>query len=242
MKQLFILIFSILFFLACSNKAMETPKTLGITKLSSCDSIKSGLLKTKIDSIRLVSCLSITGCDSIRLGILEPTKLNADRLKCVVTNIGEKLNGGILIYILQPSDQGYEASIPHGLIVATEIYRSRWYNGVYINTGATATSIGAGLVNTNSVILNQGLVQSNYASGLARAYRGGGYSDWFLPSKDELNKMFLNKISVVNCLDNLYWSSSEVSSNFAWAHDFGTGIQLSENKELSLCVCAIRAF
>lgn len=48
---------------------METPKTFEITKLSLCDSIKSGLLKTKIDSIRLLSCLSITGCDSIRLGI-----------------------------------------------------------------------------------------------------------------------------------------------------------------------------
>ncbi len=193
---------------------METPKTFEIKKLSLCDSIKSGLLKTKIDSIRLLSCLSITGCDSIRLGILEPTKLNADRLKCVVTNIGEKLNGGILIYILQPSDPGYEASIPHGLIAATEMYKSRWYNGVYINTGATATSLGAGLVNTNSVILNQGLVQSSNASGLARAYRGGGYLDLFLPSKDELNIMLLNNISVVNCLDNLYWSSSEASINF----------------------------
>jgi len=192
MKQLFILIFSTLFFLAFSNKAMKTPKTLEISKLSSCDSIKNGLLKTKIDSIRLISCISITGCDSIRLGILESTKLNAERLKCVVTKIGEKLNGGILIYMLQPSDPGYEASIPHGLIVATEIYRARWYNGFYINTGATATSIGSGLVNTNSVILNQGLVQSSYASGLAKAYRGGGYSDWFLPSKDELNKMFIN--------------------------------------------------
>ena len=228
--------------MACSNKAVETPRTAVISKLSSCDSIKTGLLKTKIDSIRLVSSLSITGCDSFRLGILESTKLNADRLKCVVTNIGEKLNGGILIYILQPTDPGYEASIPHGLIVSTEIYRTRWYNGFYMNTGATATSIGAGLINTNSVVLNQGPVQSSYASGLARAYRGGGYLDWFLPSKDELNKMFLNKSSVVNCLDNLYWSSSEISSNFVWAHDFGTGSQLSENKEVSLCVCAIRAF
>lgn len=243
MKLNFIrLLFSILLFISCSTKAIDSPIITETNKLSSCDSIRSGLLKTRQDTVRLLSCLSITGCDSIRLGILEPTKLIAERLKCAVTKIGEKFNGGILIYILKPTDPGYEASMPHGFIVANEIFRSRWYNGVYINTGALATSIGSGLINTNTVNLKQGLTQSSYATGIARAYNGGGYSDWFLPSKEELNIMFLNKTSVVSCVDNLYWSSSEFSSNFAWAQDFGTGFQLTENKELSLCVCPIRYF
>ena len=36
----------------------------------------------------------------------------------------------------------------------------------------------------------------NIAAKVARAYTGSGYSDWYLPSKDELNKIYLNKASL----------------------------------------------
>jgi uncharacterized protein (TIGR02145 family) len=80
-KLTFILfIFSIIY--SCS-KTESTPTATPpvVIKLSSCDSIKQGLLKTTSDTIRLVSCLSITGCDSVRLGLIKSTQ-DLLRLNC----------------------------------------------------------------------------------------------------------------------------------------------------------------
>lgn len=55
------------------------------------------------------------------------------------------------------------------------------------NRGAIGTAIGTGFSNTNTIITSQGIIATNYAAGLVRAYTGGGYTDWYLPSKEELN-------------------------------------------------------
>ena len=71
-KLIFILsIFSIIY--SCTKTETSTPTPPVVIKLSGCDSIKQGLLKTTSDTIRLVSCVSITGCDSVRLGLLKST-------------------------------------------------------------------------------------------------------------------------------------------------------------------------
>jgi hypothetical protein len=47
-----------------------------------------------------------------------------------------------------------------------------------------------------------------YAAGVARVYTGGGYTDWYLPSKDELNKLFLSRLNIGGYVTDTYWSSS----------------------------------
>jgi len=109
----------------------------------------------------------------------------------------------------------------------------RWYNGSLTLTGAAATALGTGSGNTTTIITSQGAVATSYAAGLARAYNGGGYSDWYLPSKDELNKLYVNQ-AAIGGFDlgaggdggygtGPYWSSSEVGANYAWAQYFSTG-------------------
>ena len=74
MKKLIFILFTFLIFYSCSKKESTPPVTPPVViKLSGCDSIKQGLLKTTSDTIRLVSCVSITGCDSVRLGLLKST-------------------------------------------------------------------------------------------------------------------------------------------------------------------------
>jgi hypothetical protein len=57
-------------------------------------------------------------------------------------------------------------------------------------TGATGTTLGTGSDNTSKIIASQGGKLTDYAACLARASGGGGYTDWFLPSLDELNRSF----------------------------------------------------
>jgi hypothetical protein len=77
---------------------------------------------------------------------------------------------------------------------------------------------------------------------LARAYAGGGYTDWYLPSKDELNKLYLNRIAIGGFADIYYWSSTEVVSHSAWYQNFYDGSQGTNYKNYTYAVRAIRAF
>ena len=70
----------------------------------------------------------------------------------------------------------------------------------------------------------------------------GGYSDWYLPSKDELNKLYLNKTAVGNLASAFYWSSTDASYGFAWRQHFGSGSKSSRNKNFPDRVRAVRAF
>ena len=151
--------------------------------------------------------------------------------------------GGKIAYILQSVDPGYDPKIPHGIIAATSDQgQIRWHNGSNTTTGATGTAIGTGLSNTNTTITSQGATATSYAAGLARAYAGGGYTDWYLPSKDELNKLYLNREAIGGFAVNDYWSSSESGGYFAWVQDFSDGSQYYGNKLNTVYVRPIRAF
>ena len=163
-------------------------------------------------------------------------------------SIGDVYQGGIVAYILQAVDPGYDATIQKGLIAATSDQSTgiRWYNGSWLYTGATGTAIGTGLSNTNAIIASQGETATSYAAGLARAYTGGGYTDWYLPSKEELNKLRMNRDGIGGFADDFYWSSSEygVDGVLAWYQNFHIGAdQGAIDKGIrTFNVRAIRAF
>lgn len=71
---------------------------------------------------------------------------------------------------------------------------------------------------------------------------GVTYGDWYLPSKYELNLLFMQKSVVGNLAINYYWSSTEYSSSQAWFQYFYSGGQLFNVKSSTYYVRAIRAF
>ncbi|MDC0908677.1 DUF1566 domain-containing protein [Flavobacteriales bacterium] len=75
-------------------------------------------------------------------------------------------------------------------------------------------------------------------------YTDGTYSDWFLPSKDELNKMYLNLHlqGLGGFANNAYWSSTEDAGSDAWGQLFNYGYQIINDKYSSFNVRAVRAF
>ena len=178
-------------------------------------------------------------------------------LQTQITNnairVGDFHQGGVVFHIFEDGDTGYVAGETHGLIAAVQDQSSgiRWYNGSYDTTGATGTAIGTGSANTTAIIAVQDATETSYAAGLARAYTGGGHTDWFLPSKDELNKMYLkrgdiNTTAVANggsdFSTNFYWSSTENGNGFAWVQLFGNGVPYNASKDSWNYVRAVRAF
>ncbi len=71
---------------------------------------------------------------------------------------------------------------------------------------------------------------------------GVTYGDWYLPSKHELNLLYLQKNAVGGFANVYYWSSTELLINYAWDQDFATGSQYYGTKNVSYNVRAIRAF
>jgi len=64
----------------------------------------------------------------------------------------------------------------------------------------------------------------NKAVKACREYRGGGFSDWRLPSKDELNRLYENRSAIGGFIErHYYWSSTESDKNDAWDQSFRTG-------------------
>ena len=118
----------------------------------------------------------------------------------------------------------------------------QWYNGSYITTGATGTAVGTGQANTTAIVTMQGA--GTYAAQLCDDLVEGGCSDWFLPSKDELNQMYVNlkEEGVGGFADYYYWSSSEGSAYNAWSQSFLDGLQHKYNKDGTNRVRAVRAF
>jgi len=83
---------------------------------------------------------------------------------------------------------------------------------------------------------------SGFAANYADNYSFGGYSDWFLPSKDELNLMYQNRAAIGGFGTGEYWSSSESGATTAYSQNFGTGAQPSSDKAGVKSVRAIRKF
>jgi hypothetical protein len=163
------------------------------------------------------------------------TAADTAKWTAAIHKLGDSYGGGIVFYI--------DATGQHGLIAATTDLSTgiQWYNGTNTTTYAVRNGIVAGMYNTERIVTNQGA--GSYAAQLCANYQGGNYGDWYLPSKYELNLLYLQKAVVGGLAGNYYWSSTEYSSNdYAWYQNFSNGGQSGDSKSISYCIRAIRAF
>jgi len=149
--------------------------------------------------------------------------------------MGESFEGGIVFYL--------DGTGKHGLAAAPndQSINTPWFNGSFVATNAMSLTDGS--ANTTAIINAQGSTGS-YAAKLCRDFRGGGKTDWFLPSKDQLNLLYAKKTLVGGFSNNIYWSSSEYDIGNAWVQHFLDGLQHLDNTSDGATVGtrAIRAF
>ena len=135
-----------------------------------------------------------------------------------------------------------------GFVAATSDHSSQipWDNGTNTTTGATGTAIGTGLANTNAIISSQGGATGSYAAGICADYSvtdgGVTYDDWYLPSEDELNQLYINRAEIGGFASNYFWSSTESSINSAWLQHLDGGNKSSLSKADPWYVRAVRTF
>jgi hypothetical protein len=150
--------------------------------------------------------------------------------------------GGLIFY-----DKGNNSDGWRYLEAATQDGGKAQWGPLRIILGGTDTKVGSGKRNTDVIMYylrNAG--ESAKAAQVAMQYTQGGYTDWFLPSKDELDLMYRNLRQELRGDFSMgdYWSSSE-SNDSSWRQRFSDGKQdgnYSYGRDQTYCVRSVRVF
>ncbi len=180
--------------------------------------------------------LSVISCS--KENVIKTSSASAQSTESALSfTIGQSYGGGIIFYI--------DGTGQHGLIAAVKDQSKliKWYNGTYTTTGATATAIGTGKVNTKKIIASQGK-PGKYAATKCTSYTNGGFGDWYLPSADELYQLYIQRAAVGGFTGGNYWSSSESATSALSAQnlDFFDGSWHANFKNTTHSVRAVRSF
>lgn len=151
----------------------------------------------------------------------------------MIYSVGDRAQGGIVFWV---DEKGH-----HGL-VASETDQGEgetWYEG---KTFSLKDGIFAGKYNTEQIIANKSITYN--AAQVCASYKGGGYIDWYLPSKEELKLLYKHKNVIGYFAKDYYWSSTEEANDVAWLFSFYGGFDCNYIKYGSSMfrVRAIRAF
>lgn len=193
-------------------------------------------------------CLFAVSCDWKVIPLVEltiqdrldgeetPYQIYLDDYTFLDSLYGKTYKGGLIFY--------FDVNTGKGLISAPEDLGPVLWGCEARFIGSTQTGIGSGEKNTKRIILR--CSEPNIAARVCGELEIDNYSDWYLPSRDELNLMHVNLHlnGLGNFSLNRYWSSSEQGSNFAHCQFFNLNTnQLYYDKDLiAYPVRAIRSF
>ena len=97
-------------------------------------------------------------------------------------------------------------------------------------TGASSLTDGA--ANTAILAVRTDTPAARYCANLAPPdVNSHGYSDWYLPAKNEMNVIYTNRVAIGGFATSNYWTSSEYDTNNPWAMRFSDGIWLYQNSK-----------
>jgi len=139
--------------------------------------------------------------------------------------LGELYGGGIVVSVWKNA-----AGVEHGLIASLVDMSGglvAWSNITDLSVGTTNPIDGQG--NTTAITNQTGHTTS--AAKLCVDYRGGGFSDWYLPAIWELKECYNATYAVNTVLGttngfqlNRYWSSKEDGATTAYYYGFNNNV------------------
>ena len=218
----------------------------GVSSCSSCNTdsyIPSNTSALKYDGPKFVcpsdfTVLPGTPLNDVMNTLMGKICVNSGASGGFVHYLGEEFEGGVIYYLYKDN-----LGVERGLIVNKEESTAVW-QATPTATGADTTEDGA---------LNTSQMTSSAAATYVNGLTDGGFTDWYLPSTDELNLLFYNRYSaqktlrviagadLLSSLSN-YWSSTERDNNNAFTFYFFTGAVTSNSKVTTLTTRAIRSF
>jgi uncharacterized protein (TIGR02145 family) len=170
--------------------------------------------------------------------------------------VGEQYGGGVVFHVYRDAS-GTERGLVVALNNQSDFPGVPWSNVIDQQAGATST--WDGLANSNAIVAQAG--HDSSAAKLCRDYSAGGFTDWYLPTKNELTLLWGNlfnvekSLSSINGADQIFplegfgiyetlWSSSEPNGSFAWLFSVKgpEGETFNGNKAELHKVRAIRAY
>jgi len=155
------------------------------------------------------------------------------------TGIGEQKQGGIVFWL--------DESGEHGLVSAMDDQdNTEWgCSGTLIGPDAQNSVLGTGDLNTTAIIAvcTDEWIAAYSCDNLTL----NGYSDWYLPSIDELNEMYIQRAAIGGFGNDWFWSSTEaagaaIPAEAAWTYMFDYGFSGWTGKSAYLHVRCIRKF
>ena len=186
--------------------------------------------------------------------------------------------GGIIVYVDSTNEMpGYDylevapTDASTGVVWSTAVAKCGTAAGTscqtsYLSDAGTALGyigLGTGRAATAAIVARHtagAVTKASYAAGVADAYTTVSASDWFLPSKDELNEVCKyarntgqaagagavctdgSSATLRGFASDRYWSSSETGEANAWYQNFFNGAQTNANKAATDYVRPVRAF
>jgi len=142
--------------------------------------------------------------------------------------IGTPKDGGVIGYIFQPGDPGFVQGEIHGLVVAeSDLFPTIAEWGCPSPLGLLYT-IGTGAANTADIVANCATpgIAPRLCDDYVNADNGTGvFTDWFLPSLDEMRAIGQNQHMLTGFNYTDYWSSTGGDSGGptkAWQYSLAT--------------------
>lgn len=155
----------------------------------------------------------------------------------IPTTPGTPFGGGLYAGQITEDD-----GITYAIIVAPKAQGGEASGTLAWKTTQTTTT-GTGSLNNgfnNTAAMVAAGISLHPAANFCKGLSINGYTDWYLPAKDELNLLYTNRGSLDGFVQSYYWSSTQYSSTFSWYQSFDNGFQDTYYKTYSGYVRGVR--